>query len=405
MDILYIHQHFSTPQGSTGTRSYEFAKKLTQAGHKVTMVCGRNQMANSGASSDYVKNIRKTTVEGFEVIEINVPYSNHDNFWSRVKKFCYFSCKSSQLSLTRKYDLIFCTTTPLTVGIPGILAKVFRRKKFMFEVRDLWPELPKAMGAIKNPVILGLMGLLEKISYKSADHLIGLSPGIVEGIKKVAPKKKVALIPNGCDIDFFSNVTPLDSLDGFSKTDFVAVFTGAHGPANGLNAVLDVAKYLKVKNECDIKFLFVGDGKEKPDLVKRSESEGLDNCIFWSPLPKTELARVLKTVDLGLMILKNIPAFYYGTSPNKFFDYIASGLPVLNNYPGWLAGLIQEHKCGVAVEPGDPKAFADKLIELKNNRGELPFMHNNAQILANKFNREDLAGNFVKVIEQVGGSK
>ena len=91
MDILYIHQHFSTPQGSTGTRSYEFSKKLTQAGHKVTMVCGRNQMANSGASSDFVKNVRTTMVEGFEVVEINVPYSNHDNFWGRVKKFCYFS--------------------------------------------------------------------------------------------------------------------------------------------------------------------------------------------------------------------------------------------------------------------------------------------------------------------------
>jgi len=176
----------------------------------------------------------------------------------------------------------------------------------------------------------------------------------------------------------------------------VAVFTGAHGRANGLDAVLDAAAELRARHREDIRLLFIGDGALKPALVARAREEHLSNCLFLDPLPKVELSRLMSRADVGLMILANVPAFYYGTSPNKFFDYIASGLPVLNNYPGWLADLIAVHRCGLAVAPENPAAFADALMNLADNPHPRPVMGANPRPLARQeFDRPLLADRFV----------
>lgn len=182
---------------------------------------------------------------------------------------------------------------------------------------------------------------------------------------------------------------------------FRAVFTGAHGLANGLDAVLDAAKVLKSRGRSDIELVFIGDGKLKPALKERAKRDSLDNCRFLDPMPKTELAREMDGIDAGMMILANVPAFYYGTSPNKFFDYISSGLPVLNNYPGWLADLIAEHECGIAVPPGDPNAFADALVRMADDPAVCAEMGRNARRLAEStFDRGMLAGKFVGFLEK-----
>jgi len=407
MKVLYLHQHFTTPSGSTGTRSYEFSRALLKRGHSVTIVCGSHHLAKTGLTGDYKKHIRRGfihTPEGqIEIIEINQPYSNHDGFVTRSLKFLKFSMRAIKLILTEKYDLLYATTTPLTIGIPAMAAKLFKNKKYIFEVRDLWPELPKAMGVIRNPVILKSMSVLEFGSYRLAKHCVGLSPGICEGIMKRGVKKHaVTLISNGCDENFLNKTKNLNKPAGFNPDDFIAVFTGAHGEANGLAVLLDVARELKILNIKNIKILLIGDGKEKSKLIKTAQEEDLNNLIFWDPVPKVELENILQQVDLGLMILKNIPAFYYGTSPNKFFDYIASGLPVLVNYPGWLADLINQNHCGVAVPPDDGKIFAQELIKLSEDKNLLKNMGESARDLAQReFSREVLAGKFVDCLERI----
>lgn len=319
MKILYLHQHFSTPKGATGTRSYEFAKKLLERGHSVTIVCGSYWIAESGLTGDFVKGRRMGVVDGINVIELGLNYSNADSYLWRTFIFLRYSWHGIKIAFKEDYDLLFATSTPLTAGIPGILAHLFKRKPFIFEVRDLWPELPKAMGVITNPIILKLMDWLETISYKSATACIGLSPGIIAGIKKKAPNKNIAMIPNGCDLNLVEKRS-----NGRINNKFIAVFTGAHGFANGLDAVLNAAKILLQKNEKDIEIQFIGDGILKPKLIQRVEEENISNCKFINPMPKPDLFNYLqKEADVGLMILDNIPAFYYGTSPNKFFDYIA----------------------------------------------------------------------------------
>lgn len=402
MNILYFHQYFATPEGAGVLRSYEFARSLIDRGHRVTMVCCSRSSAGTGLTGPFERGRRMGNVDGIDVIELQLAYSNYDSLPKRSLTFMRYALRSTMLALGREHDLIIATSTPLTVGIPAIVAKGLRHKKFIFEVRDLWPELPREMGVVTNPLVLKAMDILEWLSYRAAVKCIGLSPGIVEGIhRRGVSLDKIVMIPNGCDLDIF---TPgnghAERPEGFEKTDFIAVFSGAHGIANGLGAVLDAAAELKSRDRSDIKFLMVGSGKLKPALQKRAQDEGLDNCIFLNTMPKKQLAQLFHQVDLGLMILANVPAFYYGTSPNKFFDYIAAGLPVLNNYPGWLADIIREHKCGVAVEPDNPKAFADTMETLANQRGQLKIMGDNARSLAvREFDRALLGEKFVNWVE------
>ncbi len=402
MEVLYFHQYFSTPEGASNLRSYEMAKALVRRGHNVTMVCASTSRAKTGLTGEFKAGRRTGTYDGINIIEYELPYSNHDGLLKRSVTFFRFALRSIKVALTRKYDLVFATSTPLTAGIPGIVASFVRRKPFVFEVRDLWPELPREMGVIKSPLVLKAMDVLEWVSYHSAKRCIGLSPGIVEGIKRRGiSEKNITLIPNGCDFDIF---TPSEGqrvkVDGIAEEDFVAIFAGAHGLANGLHAVLDAANELKKRQRSDIKILFVGDGKLKPALKQRAEKEGLNNCIFMDTVPKEKIAALQGAADVGLMILDNVPAFYYGTSPNKFFDYIATGLPVLNNYPGWLADMIHQNESGIAVPPSDPRKFADAFEYLADNPDELVKMGKNARLLAKReFDFKNLSRKFVEWLE------
>lgn len=402
MNILYFHQHFSTPTGATGIRSYEMAKRLVADGHQVTMVCGSYSGGNTGLNHDFTHGFRRGVVDGIDVIEYDLAYANADGLVKRAWIFLKFALRSIKLSLTLKYDLVFATSTPLTAGIPGIFAKLFRRKPFVFEVRDLWPELPKAMGVIKNPLILALLSFLEWASYKNADRCIGLSPGIVKGIKARSSKdKSVYLIPNGCDLSLFNLSTEQYIPSSIEPDDFVALFSGTHGKANGLDAVLDAALAVQNQGVTHIKFLLVGQGKLKPALVEKAKQLKLNNVLFHDPINKTKLSNLMNRANLGMQVLTNTPAFYYGTSPNKFFDYLAAGLPVLNNYPGWVADLVNEHQCGIVVQPDNANAFADALISLSNSPTQLKEMAANAKALSHEFDRSKQGQLWVEAVTGV----
>lgn len=402
MKVLYFHQHFSTPKGSAGIRSYAMAKQLLEEGNQVVMVCGSYGMGNTGLTMPFKFGLRRGNVEGIDVIEFELPYTNQTGFIKRAYLFLNFAVKSIRVAMSEDYDLLFATSTPLTAAIPGIVARWLRRKPFVFEVRDLWPELPRAMGVITNPVILFLLTVLEWAAYKSAHQLIALSPGIQQGIEKYRKdKSNIIMIPNGCDIDIFGKQeTQTWYPDGVSPTDFNAVFTGTHGMANGLDAVINVAQVLKKKQREDIKLVLIGDGKLKPELQSAAKEKALTNIIFLPPVDKEKLSGLMKSADVGMQLLANVPAFYYGTSPNKFFDYLASGLPVLTNYPGWVADMINENKCGVSVVADNPEQFAQALITLADNKECLPEMAHAASRLAKeRFDRKILSRQFVKFLE------
>lgn len=401
MKVLYFHQHFSTREGSAGTRSYEMAQALLRHGHDVTMICGSYGGGRTGLRGSFTRGRRSGIVDGIRVVEFELPYSNADSYVTRAMAFLRFAVRSVVVAVREPADIVFATSTPLTAGIPGIAARVLRRRTMVFEVRDLWPELPREMGVITNPVVLWAMGVLERASYRASTKLVALSPGIRDGIVRrgIAPER-VTVIPNGCDLDLFGGDVEPWRPDGVGPTDLLAVYTGTHGVANGLSAVLDAAAVLQKRGRHDVKIALVGDGKQRAGLRERAAGERLTNVLFIDSMSKTALAALLAGADVGMQILANVPAFYFGTSPNKFFDYLAAGLPVLNNYPGWLAGMITADGCGFAVPPDDPEAFADALESAADHPDQLAQMAKNARTLgADRFDRSALGEQFVCWVE------
>ncbi len=407
MRVLYFHQYFSTPLGSSGIRSYEMARKLISQGHEVTMVSGSYIGGTTGLNDTFKNGFRRGYIDGIDVIEYDLKYSNTLSFIQRTKVFLSFALKSIKLTFTEEYDLLFATSTPLTASLPGIVARWLRGKLFIFEVRDLWPELPREMGVITNPIILGAISILEWLSYKSAHALIALSPGIQKGIiKHGILESKVTIIPNGCDLELFDSSNVLNTEEEWQhpevlETDLLAIYTGTHGIANGLEILIDTANELQVRGRQDIKIVLIGQGKLKPQLMNKAHQLQLTNIIFLDPVNKNKLSQLMVRADLGLQILSNIPAFYYGTSPNKFFDYISAGLPVFNNYPGWIANLITHNKCGKTIPADNQIAFAEALINCADNKYLLPEMGNAAKQLArNQFDRNKLSTEFVNWLEK-----
>lgn len=402
MKVIYLHQYFSTPAGSAGLRSYEFARALTARGHDVTMVCGSYDGSSTGLEGIPFKNGQRTgNVDGFKVLEFFIPYSNKLSFIKRTAVFLKYAWQSVKFVLTAEYDLVFATSTPLTVALPGILARWLRNKPFVFEVRDLWPELPAAMGVIRNPVILAAMKILEVAAYHSARKLVALSPGMVEGIVRNSISRDIIhMIPNGCDSEIFKPLPKSKRMiNGVNSGDFVAIFSGTIGLANGVDSILNAAQVLKKLGRKDIKIIIIGRGKCKSELQQRAIAQNLNECVFMEPLPKLEVAQLIAKCDAGLMVLANIPEFYYGTSPNKYFDYISCGVPVINNYPGWIAEMIGEFNCGVAVPPDNPDALAQSLCQLADDRAKAAAMGQQALKLSKKFCRSELALQFCLVLE------
>ena len=394
MRILYIHQYFSTPKDSGGLRSYYISKALINKGFKIKMVFAPNDRSVKYNSS---KKIYKNDFEGIQLYKINALYSNKLSLTQRTKVFFKFIYYSTKLVLKEDYDVIYATSTPITVFIPAIIGKIIRRKNIVLEVRDLWPELPVAMRVIKNPIIIFLLKLLEIISYKLSDYMIGLSPGIVEGIKKYK-KNNVYMIPNFSNPKFFIKKKKFK----FQKNKKIKfVYTGAFGLANGLHRILNLVSSIKDRINIynSIEFHFYGTGKKENELINIKNNKLLDNCFFHKQVSKKNIPKILVKYDIGIMCLDDVPEFYYGTSPNKFFDYLSAGLPIICNYPGWVSEIIEKNNCGFYIK--DENQFIKIIDNIKTNKIDLrEFSNNSHQLALNKFNISVLKDNLYNLFSR-----
>lgn len=422
MRIVYLHQYFVSPKATgrnvTGTRSYEFARRFAEAGHEVHMVCsdwlGQHGGSPSGVGSATENGgvspsgpWRDELLDGIHVHALPLSYSNKLDYSARVKVFLRFAWLACHRAASLRGDVIFATSTPLTIAIPGIWASLRSRAPMVFEVRDLWPEAPREMGVLTNPALLWLAETLERQAYRRAAHVVALSPGMRDGVVAAGiPAEQVTMIPNACDLSLFHpgvDGGPMRARLGLG--DRVAfLYFGTMGPANGLGFVLDGAAELKRRGETRAVFVLHGDGKERPALEARKAAEGLDNVIFSNPLEgKAKVAEIVAAADVGMTIYKNLPVLYT-CSPNKMFDTLAAGRPVLTNMPGWLGGLVEGNDCGVFVEPDRPASFADKVQSLVARRAQLPEMGRRARALAERqFSRDVLAGELLGLLERVAG--
>ncbi|MFA5256668.1 MAG: glycosyltransferase family 4 protein [Opitutales bacterium] len=403
MHILYLHQYFQTPSkgvvGVAGTRSYEFAKRFVEAGHRVSMLTTCTNPPADAPNSWY-----ETNEDGIEVHWLPLPYENQMGAIARVKAFLRFAFASSRKAHSIKADVIYATSSPLTIALPAMYASKRNNIPFVFEVRDLWPEAPRQMGVLTNPILFRMAKWLELTAYRRAAHVVALSPGQKAGIVADGiPEQKVSMIPNSSDLDLFH---PGRNGDHHRErlglgSRFVLIYFGTMGQANGLSFVVETARVLMERGEKDIVFVLHGTGKTRKSLEELAAKYKLDNLVFSAPLAnKTDIADMAAMADVCMTIYKNVPILYT-CSPNKMFDAFAAGKPVLTNMPGWLQSLVEDNKCGVFVEPDNVQMFADKAVALKNDRAALVAMGENSRLLAERrFARDNLAVELQTVLEE-----
>lgn len=359
MKIIYLHQYFNTPDMPGGTRSYEMARRLVAYGHQVEMVTSWRE--EDGKSAWFT-----TQESGISVHWLPVPYSNKMGFAQRLAAFHKFALRAALKAIQLRGDVIFATSTPLTIAIPAIIASKFRKIPMVFEVRDLWPELPIVIGALKNPLLKLGAKLLEKMAYLNAERVVALSPGMLEGIVKTGyPRKRVSMIPNSSDIDLF-RPDLIQSKEFRQKYEWLkdrplVIYCGTMGEINGVEYLAKLAKEMLLINP-EVRFLIVGQGKMEQLVKKEAEKLGvLDrNFFMMQQLPKNQIPNVFAAATLSASTFIDLPEMW-SNSANKFFDALACGTPVIINYQGWQAELLKETGAGLVVDVKSPKSAAIEL--------------------------------------------
>jgi glycosyltransferase involved in cell wall biosynthesis len=367
--ILLIHQAFAALDEPGGTRHHELARYLASQGHRVTIIASPISYLTGKARSNHIPwSDKKADGELITIIRAYTYPSLHKSFAFRLVSFFSFMVSSFLIGLRiNQVDLVWGTSPPIFQGLTAWIIARLKGIPFLFEVRDLWPEFAIAVGVLKNPLLIRLSQWLERFLYQRADLLVVNSPGFVEYVK-CRGAKKVELVPNGTDTNMFR-----PDIDGRSfrqihdlGSKFLILYAGAHGLSNDLGTVLRSAKELLSYSE--ILFVLLGDGKDKPALQEQATKDGLSNLLFLPPISKMEMPNAIAAADACLAILKPIN-MYKTTYPNKVFDYMASGKPVILAIDGVIREVVEKANGGIAVHPGDSKALSQAVLRLDGDRG------------------------------------
>lgn len=396
MHILIIHQAFASLDEPGGTRHHEFARLLTENGHQVTVIASPvsyitgNPTTRSGAH-----------IQGVTILRAAVYSAHHKSFFHRIIAFLSFMVSSFGIGLgVKNVDVVWGTSPPIFQGVTAWMLARLKRAKFLFEVRDLWPRFAIAVGVLTNPGLIFLSEWLEKLLYRHADCLVVNSPGYLEHVKQHGARN-VSLIPNGADPSMFN---PFDEGEKFRHANglhgkYVVMYAGAHGMSNDLGIVLDAAGLLRMDEK--IQFVLLGDGKDKPALIAQAQQMGLKNVTFHPSLPKTEMPSALAGSNACLAILKPLDE-YKTTYPNKVFDYMAAGKPVVLAIDGVIREVVEAADCGYYAPPGDPQQLAAIIRKLASDPEKSRIMGiNGRKYLEDHFSRKVVGEKLISLLLQL----
>ncbi|MEY4529907.1 MAG: putative glycosyltransferase [Deinococcota bacterium] len=366
--IYWVNQYAITPDSPGGTRHYEFGKYLKGLDEDVVIVASDLNLYTRQYRLRSQNN-QKPILETVQDVKFHWLFATayQKNNWSRVLSMLSFSWSVFFHLLRVKTDTktVFIGSSPhLFAALVTQMAAWVRGVPFILEIRDLWPETLIDMTGKKGFQAL-ILRLIANYLYKMAKKIIVLSLSSKEHIAKLGfDSNKIVYIPNGVDIKDFNFQEKPSSPIELPINKKIFVYTGAHGPANELGVVLEAAYELQNQNQNHIHILLVGDGPSKQELVLQAKELKLQNLTFHDPIKKQDIPRLLANVDVGLLILKDAPVFRYGISPNKLFDYMAIGLPVVSNVQGDMAEIIKTANNGITVESGNSKALAVGMLDI-----------------------------------------
>jgi glycosyltransferase involved in cell wall biosynthesis len=404
MHILLIHQAFAALDEPGGTRHHELARYLAAHGHQVTVIASPVSYL-TGAPLHLPPFTPKMGGEqegGVRVIRAYTYRALHKSFVHRVFAFFSFMVSSFFVGLgVRNVDVVWGTSPPIFQGVTAWMLARLKGAKFLFEVRDLWPGFAIAVGVLKNPLLIRMSLWLERFLYRRADRMVVNSPGFISHVTERGAQN-VTLVPNGADPSMFD---PADTGEAFRAShmlaeQFVVIYAGAHGMSNDLGVILEAAGMLAQTRQ-QIRIVLLGDGKEKANLQEQAQRLNLTNVLFLPPVPKNEMASVLAGADACLAILKPLEE-YKTTYPNKVFDYMAAGRPVVLAIDGVVRKVVEDANCGIFAPPGDAAALAAAIRtmadepELSRRMGL-----SGRRYLEAHFSREEIAHRLLEILEAV----
>jgi glycosyltransferase involved in cell wall biosynthesis len=343
---------------------------------------------------------------GIHILRARAYAAHHKSFFHRLISFFSFMISSFWIGLgVKDVDLVWGTSPPIFQGATAWLLARLKGAKFLFEVRDLWPKFAIAVGVLKNPLLIRMSEWLERFLYRRADRVMVNSPGFIAHVETVSRSAvRVELIPNGADPSMFdpSSVGADFRRAHHLEDKFVALYAGAHGMSNDLDVVLEAAKLLA--NEKKIQIVLLGDGKEKAALQARAEQMQLSNVSFIPSVPKSEMSQALAAAEACIAILKPLEA-YKTTYPNKVFDYMAAGRPIVLAIDGVIRAVVDAAQCGLFAAPGDPSAMADAICQLANDPQNSRRMGlQGRKYLEENFSREAIGEKLVNLLDEMNRS-
>lgn len=399
MRILYFYQYFSTPNGSWGTRVYEFAKEWVEQGHEVTVVT--SVYSKSDLSAEHL--IEDQIFEGIKVKVLNVRIDNKQPFLKRIWSFVQYSVLSCYYALTLSADVVIASSGPITIGLPGLMARYLRGRKLVFETRDLWPEGAIELGIIKHPLVQKIAYWFEKRCYRASSYIVTLSPGMTQNIQRRFGIKTIADVTNAANIELFSTKKELPSVD--LKAKEYAVYTGNIGMVNNSLWLYEAAKELYNMGRQDIKIVLIGEGQQREALEDLAKKENISNFIRLGLMPKNDLVAFVQNAFVSLVPLKGSPVLDT-SSPNKFFESLAAGVPVIQNTQGWMKDFLTQNNVGLTLDPNNPKQLANALIEMKDRPEETEEMGQRALAIAKQnFDKNYLANKMLLILKAVCDDK
>lgn len=395
MKILYFYQYYATPKGSWGTRVHEFAQEWVKQGHQVQVVTSLYSKSDLKAE----KFIEHQNFEGVDVTIINVRIDNKQPFLKRIYTFLAYAVCSVWFALTAKADVVIASSGPITVGIPGLVARYFRGRKLIFEARDLWPEGAIELGLIKNKFFQKIAYALEARCYKASSLVVALSIGMKQNIERRFPGTRVIDVTNAANIPLFSQIATFEGR-GLLVPRKYAIYTGNIGQVNNSLWLLESAKVLQEKGRTDLKILLVGEGQQRELIDAEIQKHNLKTLVIWGLMPKKDLVGLIQNAMVSLVPLKGTPVLDT-SSPNKFFESLAAGVPVIQNTQGWMKDFLIQHEVGFTLDPNDPVQLAQKLIDLDTQQDKLEEMGTRAKVLAAQlFDKDYLAQKMLDGITQ-----
>jgi len=410
MHTLLIHQGFMTPKDAGGTRHYELAQFAVARGDHFSVVTSDfSYMSGKRKAASVVGD--QEDVDGIRVLRVATPPSLHGGFVGQLFAFLSFAAASFAASMrVRDVDVVLGTSPPIFQAVTAWLVAAIRRRPLILEIRDLWPEFIVDMGKLKNPVAIGIARWLERFLYRRAHHFIVNSPAYVDYlISKNVDPAKITLIPNGVDPSMFE-VGPEASASAAQLREryglvgkFVAMYAGAMGPANDLTVLLDAAAELR--DDPRVRVVLVGGGKIRTQLESYAKQRGLENVTFAGPQSKADMRAFLQMADVCVATLQDI-AMFRMTYPNKVFDYLAAGRPIILGIDGVIRRVVEDANAGVFVQPGDARAIASAIRDFADDpeRGRT-FGNNGREFVATRFNRRDHGEAFTTLLRKMAPAR